>query len=650
MVSGPCLFNKTKSMRRYSRILFTALLAAAAAFNADAKVRLPKVISDCMVLQRDVELNVWGWADPGEKVTVRFDGNHYFTQADSKGNWAVKLAPHKAGGPYLLEVNEIILRDVLVGDVWLLSGQSNQETPIERLVDRYPEINVSNNHMIRLYKVPTQETPGVLNEDILQGERWHSGVASDIMNWKALAYFFAVEAYEKTGVPQGMLVSSLGGSRIESWIAEEYLLQIPEQAAQKAAADQAAAQQREQNDQSWLNESYDDSQWATVIEPNYLADSGIPNGVVFFRKEIDVPASMDGRHAKIYMGRMVDGDQVYVNGVLVGQTTYFGPPRKYDIPAGLLHEGRNVVAVRLTANAGDAGFVPDKPYKIVGDEAEIDLTGEWKYKQGPAPAGRGMGPGGNMMARGPRFTGAGLYNGMIWPVRNYNIAGAVWYQGESNAAQADKYQALLTRLISNWREVFSMPEMPFLICQLPNYMEKYDTPTDSDWARLREAQMKTHLSVPNTSLAVCYNTGEYNDIHPLNKKDLAKTLYIQAEDLYLHRKVVSSGPVYKDMKIVGNKIIISFTGVGGGLRAQGGKLQHFAIAGADRNFVWADAEIKGNTVVVSSPAVPDPVAVRYAWANNPDNANLTNKEGFLASPFRTDDWEYQPETRRKVSY
>ena len=635
-------------MNRYSKFLLTALAVVLAGMNVDAKVRLPKVISDCMVLQRDVDLNVWGWADPNEKVTVRFDGQHYFTQADAKGEWSVKMAAHKAGGPYVLEVNEIIIRDVLVGDVWLLSGQSNQETPIERLVDKYPEIPVSNNHMIRLYKVPTQETPGVLDEDIKEGERWHSGVAWDIMNWKALAYFYAVEAYEKTGIPQGMLVSSLGGSKIESWISEEYLLQIPEQAAQKAAAEKAAADLAAQNDNSWLNESFDDSQWATVIEPNYLSTSGIQRGVVFFRKTVDIPASMDGRHAKIYMGRMVDGDQVYVNGVFVGQTTYFGPPRKYDIPAGVLHEGKNVVAVRLTANAGDAGFVPDKPYKIVGDEAVVDLTGEWKWKQGPAPAGRGMGPGGPMMGgmRAPRFTGAGLYNGMIYPIKKYNVAGAIWYQGESNAGQASKYQELLTKLIANWREDFKMPDMPFLICQLPNYMDKYSYPTDSDWARLREAQMKTSLSVPGTSLAVCYNTGEYNDIHPLNKKDLAKTLFIQAKDLYYHQKVVSSGPVYKDMKIEGNKIIISFTNVGGGLRAQGGKLQHFAIAGADKQFVWADAVIKGNTVVVSSPEVANPVAVRYAWADNPDNANLTNKEGLLASPFRTDDWEYIPNKNR----
>lgn len=630
-------------MKQFAKITMVLLASMMIPVSANAKVRLPKVVSECMVLQRDVELNVWGWADPGEKVTVRFDGQHYFTQADASGNWSVKMAAHKAGGPYLLEVNEIIIRDVLVGDVWLLSGQSNQETPIERLVDRYPEIPFSNNHMIRLYKVPTQDTPGELQEDTPAGERWHSAIASDILNWKALAYFYAVEAYEKTGIPQGMLVSSLGGSAIESWVAEEYLLRVPEIAKQKQAAVEAAAAAEDKGQVGkWESENLDDSDWATVEEPNYLSTSKIGRGVVWFRKTVDIPASMDGRHAIIYMGRLVDGDQVYVNGVLVGQTSYFGPPRKYNIPAGVLHEGKNVVTVRLTANAGDAGFVPDKPYKIVGDEAVIDLTGTWKYKVGQAAAQRPMGGFGAFGgARGARFTGAGLYNGMIYPLRNYNVAGTIWYQGESNAGKAAAYADLLTKLITNWRELFKMPDMPVLICQLPNYMDKYDYPTDSDWARLREAQMKVSLTVPNTALAVCYNTGEYNDIHPLNKKDLAKTLFIDAKKIYYKEKVIASGPVYESMKVDGNKVILTFSSVGGGLKVNGGgALKHFAIAGADKKFVWANAVIKGNTVIVSSPEIAEPVAVRYAWADNPDDANLINKEGLLASPFRTDDWEY----------
>lgn len=630
-----------KSTKTLTLFLAALLLGTSV---SEAKVRLPQIISDCMVLQRDTELDIWGWADPGEKVTVRFDGAHYFTKADAQGNWSVKMDSHKAGGPYILEVNEKVIRDVLVGDLWLLSGQSNQETPVERLVDRYPEINFSNNHMVRLYKVPTQDTPGVLDEDILPGERWHSAVAWDVMNWKALAYFYAMEAYEKTGIPQGMLVSSLGGSAIESWISEEKLMTVPQIAEQKAEADRQKAAQTDLGQAGgWEKENFDDSDWAEVQEPAYLATSGIGRGVVWFRKTVDIPASMAGRHAKIRMGRMVDGDEVFVNGVLVGSTSYFGPPRKYDIPAGLLHEGKNVVAVRLTANGGDAGFVPDKPYSITGDEAVVDLTGTWKYKVGrAAQQGRpGAGFGGS---RG--FTGAGLYNGMIWPLRNTNIAGVIWYQGESNAGRHASYENLLTKLIEDWRGIFERPELPFMICQLPNYMDKYAQPTDSDWARIREAQRNVSRNVPNTALAVSYDTGEYNDIHPLNKKDMAKRLYTAARALYYGEKIVSEGPAYESMKVDGSKIILTFSNVGGGLKAREGQLRHFAIAGADRKFVWANATIKGSTIIVSSPEVKEPVAVRYAWADNPDDANLINKEGLLASPFRTDDWEYTPKADR----
>lgn len=623
----------------YVATLLALGLMCTATIRSDARVRLPKVISDCMVLQRDCELKVWGWAEPGEKVTVRFDGEHYFTEADDAGNWSVTMPPHAAGGPYLLEVNELTIRDVLVGDVWLCSGQSNQETPIERLLDKYPEINFSNNHMVRMYKVPTQDSPGKIMDDIPSGERWHSAVASDVLNWKALAYWYAILAYEQTGIPQGMLVSSLGGSAIESWVCEERLMKFPELAAMKAAADSAAMASADQGQGKWNLEDYDDSAWETIVNPCYLVDAGIERGVViWYRKTIDVPESMAGRHAKIYMGRLVDGDEVYVNGVLVGSTSYFGPPRKYDVPAGLLHEGSNVVAVRLTANAADAGFVPDKPYRLVGDEASIDLTGEWKYRIGMKNSAQGFGPG--AFRRRPSFTGGGLYNGMIYPLKNYSIAGVIWYQGESNTGAADLYDDYLKELIYGWREDFGNPELPFVICQLPNYMEVYDHPVDESWARLREAQLKVYREVPDTYLATSYDTGEWNDIHPLNKKDMAATILLGTRKIYGGENIAAMGPVYRDMKIDGRRIILYFDEAEGGLRTKdGGPLRHFAIAGEDGRFVWADAVIKGRTVVVSSPEVEHPVAVRYAWANNPEGANLCGKNGVLASPFRTDDWD-----------
>ena len=629
--------------------LILSLLLALISTEAVSKVRLPQVISDCMLLQRNTENKIWGWAEPGEKVTVRFDGEHWFTSADSEGSWEVTLPAHKAGGPYLLEINEIILRDILVGDLWLLSGQSNQETPIERLLDRYPEINYSNNHMVRMYKVPTQNTPGELREDIPSGERWHSAIASDVLNWKALAYWFAILAYEQTGIPQGMLISSLGGSAIEQWIPEDRLLRFDDQAELKRRADAAVAERSDKGQGLWMREDFDDSSWDSISNPTYLADAGIKPGVViWYRKTIDVPESMAGRHAKIYMGRLVDGDEVYVNGTLVGSTGYFGPPRKYDVPAGLLHEGRNVVTVRLTANASDAGFVPDKPYKLVGDEAEIDLRGEWKYKIGMQTRREGFGPG---MGRSAGFIGAGLYNGMVAPLLNCSFAGMIWYQGETNADRAEIYDEQLTALIESWREELNDPDLPVLICQLPNYMEKFDRPVDEDWARLREAQFKVYRQVPYTYLATSYHTGEWNDIHPLNKKDLAATLLLGARQLCYGEDIDAMGPVFREMKVDGNRIILYFDHARGGLKtSDGGRLRHFAVAGEDGHFVWADAVIKGSTVIVSSPEVSHPVNVRYGWANNPEEANLCGRNGVLASPFRTDNYPKKHETNTVTDF
>ena len=617
-------------------VLTWLFVAALCVPQLSAKVRLPRLVSDRMVLQRDTELDIWGWADPGEKVTVRFQGRHYDTETGADGCWHVLLPPQQAGGPFVLEVNEIVIRDVLVGDVWLCSGQSNQETPIARLTDKFPEINVSNNHMIRHYKVPTQDVKGELREEIAGNAGWHSAIASDVMNWTALAYFFAQEAYEHTHVPVGMLVSSLGGSAIEGWISQEHLKEFPQLLVDQAAYDSLKLARQDRGAGRWQLPECDDSDWATMTVPGYWRENGADiHGTVWCRKTFDVPASMAGRHARLYMGTMVDSDSVFVNGTFVGFTSYTYPPRKYDIPAGVLREGKNVIAVRLTANGGNGGFVKDKRYAIVGDEAEINLTGTWRYKTGIDQSEVQR-----LSARLANLdrTGSGLYNGMIYPIRHYRVKGAIWYQGETNAGNPAPYADYLKALITNWRELWQWPDMPFLLVQLPNFMEKKDRPTDSGWARIRDAQFRTALSVPHTELAVTYDAGEWNDIHPLDKKTVAHRLFLGARRLVYGEKVNASGPLYKDMQVDGNRIVLSFTETGRGLACRGKELKHFAIAGEDRKFVWAKAVIRGNKVVVSSPEVKHPVAVRYAWSDNPSDANLCNKDGLLASPFRTDNW------------
>ena len=617
-------------------VLTWLFVAALCVPQLSAKVRLPRLVSDRMVLQRDTELDIWGWADPGEKVTVRFQGRHYDTETGADGCWHVLLPPQQAGGPFVLEVNEIVIRDVLVGDVWLCSGQSNQETPIARLTDKFPEINVSNNHMIRHYKVPTQDVKGELREEIAGNAGWHSAIASDVMNWTALAYFFAQEAYEHTHVPVGMLVSSLGGSAIESWISQEHLKEFPQLLVDQAAFDSLKLARQDRGAGRWQLPECDDSDWATMTVPGYWRENGADiRGTVWCRKTFDVPASMAGRHARLYMGTMVDSDSVFVNGTFVGFTSYTYPPRKYDIPAGVLREGKIVIAGRLSANGGNGGVVMDKRYAIVGDEAESDLTGSWRYKSGIDQSEVQR-----LSARLANLdrTGAGLYNGMIYPIRHYRVKGAIWYQGETNAGNPAPYADYLKALITNWRELWQWPDMPFLLVQLPNFMEKKDRPTDSGWARIRDAQFRTALSVPHTELAVTYDAGEWNDIHPLDKKTVAHRLFLGARRLVYGEKVNASGPLYNDMQVDGDRIVLSFTETGRGLACRGKELKHFAIAGEDRKFVWAKAVIRGNKVVVSSPEVKHPVAVRYAWSDNPSDANLCNKDGLLASPFRTDNW------------
>ncbi len=626
--------------KTYALNLTLILIIAITVFNGQplsGKVRLPHFITDRMVLQRDVDLKIWGWADENEKVTVRFKDVVYHTEPDSLGEWQIVIPPQKAGGPYILEVNEIIIRDVLIGDVWLASGQSNMETPIERLVDRFPEINVSNNHMIRYYKVPTQEPIDRECEDIQKGAKWHSGTASDVMNWTALAYFYAQEAYKHTKVPVGIIVSSKGGSGVESWISQEYLKPFSSELLyDENAADAYNEAQKDKGANKWNNLDLDDDSWQEINVPGRWKEQGLDTkGVVWYRKNFELPSFMEGRHAKLHLGMMVDSDSVFVNGRFVGFTSYMYPPRKYDIPAGILKKGKNNITIRLTANGGNGGFVEDKPYKIISDDFEIDLIGTWKYKvgldlQALRESKESLGD--------THRIGSGLYNGMIYPLKKYKFKGVIWYQGESNAGNP-LYEDYLKALIANWRDLYQSVNMPFLLVQLPNYLPKSQMPPmRSGWADAREAQLNITQSVPYTGMAVTYDIGEWNDIHPLNKKDMAYRLFLNARKLAYGEKIVSSGPIYKDMKIEKDKIILTFSELGSGLKSSGGPLKHFAIAGEDKRFVWADAIIKRNKVIVSSKEVPNPVAVRYAWSDNPEEANLQNKEGLLASPFRTDNW------------
>lgn len=624
-------------------------------------LRLPRLISDGMVLQRDKDIKIWGWALPGETVTVSFMGQTYSSTADAKGKWEVLLPKLPAGGPHSMEITasqqRIIVKDILIGDVWVCSGQSNMVIPMERVKDIYEdEIAHCDNPLIRQFTVPDRYDFNGPRED-LDGGIWEPLNADTVLRFSAVGYFFAKALFAKYGIPIGLIKACVGGTPIEAWMSEEVVRQFPgnmeivEQLRVDGYIDSIKQMEEakvrawyesiDENDKGiqkdhvpWFAPEYDASDWARVKLPALWKEMGLDSikGAVWFRKEIDVPAFMAGKPAKLYMGTIVDSDRTYVNGVLVGSTSYRYPPRKYEVPAGLLKAGKNVITVRVISNDGNGEFVKGKIYKLFGHGYEINLEGEWQYRVGaaidePLPTVTFF-----------QYKPTGLFNGMIAPLLNYGIKGVIWYQGESNTDDPKGYCEKFCAMIADWRKKWGQGDFPFLYVQLANFMEAKDQPSESQWAQLREEQRRA-LCLPNTGMAVAIDLGEWNDLHPLNKKDVGERLALLARKLaYGEKDLVASGPLYKSMKVEGNKAIIEFSNIGSGLMVKGGgQLKHFAIAGRDKKFVWAKAIIEDDRVVVWHDDIPNPVAVRYAWADNPEGANLYNREGLPASPFTTEE-------------
>ncbi|MBD1362452.1 sialate O-acetylesterase [Mucilaginibacter sp. ZT4R22] len=624
---------------------------------AYATVRLPQLISDGMVLQRNVPLNIWGWADAGEKVTVAFKGKQYKTKAAATGEWQVTLPAMKAGGPYTLDItasNTVSIKDILIGDVWFCSGQSNMVLPMERVKEKYPEdIAQTNNPQIRNFFVATQADVTAEHADVLSA-KWNMATPKNVLAFGAATWFFANQLYKKYHVPIGIINSSVGGVPIHAWISREGLKNIAPFNARILQINTAAFKDSiaklpvkinpptEQNDLGfletvhWNDTAYVPNNWHNFWLPGYWADQGVKslNGIVWFRKEITLPDSMAGKPAKLFLGRIVDADEAYVNGKFVGRITYQYPPRRYEIPAGLLKAGKNIIVVRLTNTSGKGGFVPGKTYNLkVGNEV-IDLRGQWQYKVGsvfylgqftPLPA---------FIAQNEP---AGLFNTMVAPFTRYPVKGFLWNQGETNIGASEGYGTLLKTLIGDWRNKWHNAGLPFIYAQLANYGEVEYSPSESQWADVRQEQLSA-LSVSDTRMITTIDLGEWNDIHPLNKKDVGERFAIAAENLaYGELSIVPSGPIYQSAKTIGNNIEITFTNIGGGLVAKGEPtLSYFAVAGIDKKFVWATAVIQNNKVVVHSDVIANPMYVRYAWADNPETANLYNKQGLPASPFEAE--------------
>lgn len=621
------------------------------------QVKLPRLISDNMVLQRNAKLTIWGWAAVGEKVSVRFNNNTYSATTGADSTWRVTLPAQKSGGPYDMEIkgsNQITIKNILIGDVWVCSGQSNMELPMERVKEKYAAVIAqSTNPAIRQFNVATTFEFQKQRTDFESGS-WVAANPQTVLQFTAVGYFFAKSLYEKNKVPIGLIKASVGGSPAEAWLNADALKPFPKhlEVLAKYKRDgyidsirNAERQFRENwyqtiwtNDKGlheskpWYSPTYDVSSWAIMPIPGYWDEHGLKtNGVVWFRKDIEVPASMTGKPVKLLLGRIVDQDSVFVNGRFAGTVGYQYPPRRYELPAGMLQPGKNTIVVRVINSAGRGGFIADKPYQLISGNEVIDLTGEWRFALGttapPLPSQTFF-----------QYQPTGLFNAMVAPMLNYSIKGVIWYQGESNAGRPVEYRTLFPAVITTWRQQWKQGDFPFLFVQLANYMQTKEEPGESSWAMTREAQLKA-LSLPNTGMAVISDIGEWNDIHPLNKEDVGKRLALWAQRSDGDHKAVYSGPLLASSKIMDNKIVLTFSSIGSGLMAKGGgELKYFAIAGADKKFVWAKATIQGKNIIVSSDKVQQPVAVRYAWADNPEGANLYNKEGLPASPFRTDSW------------
>ena len=522
------------------RLGVAVLLCFCTALQTDAKVKLPALISDGMVLQREQPVKIWGTADAGESVSVTFMKKKYAATADNNGHWSVTLPSMKAGGPYLMRINDIKLNDILIGDVWLCSGQSNMELPVSRVTDMFAtEINEYSNERIRQIIIPK-----VYNfhapQETLSATSWKPMTQENVMNFSALAYFFAKEMYEKTKVPVGIINSSWGGTPIEAWISEEGLKEFPIYINDKRLYEDDAycAHIKKLEGESfyrwnlslyrsdaglhektpWYASNYDDSNWQTVnMFSRTWGNDGLNPiaGSHWLRQNVEIPQTWNNKEVTLRLGCIIDADSVYVNGTFAGTTGYQYPPRIYRIPAGILKPGVNNITVRIISNGGQPEFVQEKPYKLICDDESINLKEEWKYRLGtPMPSAP------NMMFF--CYKPVCLYNTMIAPLQHYTLRGTVWYQGESNVSRRNEYATLLTAMMADWRRTFSQPELPFYIVELADYLSKEDISGRKAWAEMRLEQAKAAQTTPNAFLIRNNDLGEWNDIHPLDKKTLGK--------------------------------------------------------------------------------------------------------------------------------
>lgn len=611
-------------------------------------MQLTSLLSDGMVLQRKTTNLIWGCTNPNEHIKGTFDEKVFQGTADEEGYFELALPELPAGGPYVLTITADetrTIQDVMVGDVFLLGGQSNMELPLNRTVELFrEELAKTDEPDIRMFEVPKEYDFLEERQDISKGN-WIKATGEDLYAFSAAGYFTAKDLKDRYGIPIGLMQTAVGGTPAKSWCSEATIRRmgyyIDELNLCKKPGYTSQVEEMEQaREQQWYKEARESFEGmplkkGTVRIPGIWREDEFANfhGTMRLTKQFYVNKDEVDKPAEIILGTINDADVVYINGTYVGETGYKYPPRFYPIPQGVLKEGVNTVEIHLSVYREHGGFMPGKQYCIrLGEQQDvfIGLGGDWEYEL--------MKPM-QVLPNTTFFTyyPAALYNGMLSPVRKWNYKAFLFYQGESNTTLPERYAEEMEALISDWRALFRK-DLPFIYVQLAGFSDGVEEGQGTEWAIFRECQERT-LAVENTAMIAAYDIGEYNDLHPLNKKTLGQRIAIAIRKMVYGEEIIYGGPKVSDIKIDDmGKIHIHFTSVGTGLSMRGREICEVEMKGATGGYYPAHAVVNGEELVVDSARIKDPKGVRYAWRDCPMNANLYNKEGLPALPFCRE-WE-----------